>query len=107
MKAGALLGCTTALQDLKGWNNLKGLSHPLFTNAWGDAAPDVYFVHSYAAAPDDPACTTAEVLFADQPVTAAVWQGALAACQFHPEKSGPQGQRMLERWLGWVGKGEA
>jgi glutamine amidotransferase len=70
----------------------------------GHSAAWVYFVHSYAAAPDDPACTTAEVLFADQPVTAAVWQGALAACQFHPEKSGPQGQRMLKRWLGWVGK---
>jgi glutamine amidotransferase len=68
----------------------------------GHPAAWVYFVHSYAAVPADPGCSTAEVLFADQPVTAAVWQGALAACQFHPEKSGPQGQRMLGRWLEWL-----
>jgi imidazole glycerol-phosphate synthase subunit HisH len=68
----------------------------------GHPAAWVYFVHSYAAAPDDPTCSTAAVLFADQPVTAAVWQGSLAACQFHPEKSGPQGQRMLQRWLHWL-----
>jgi glutamine amidotransferase len=62
----------------------------------------VYFVHSYAAEPRDPSCCTARVGFADRSVTAAVWQGPLAACQFHPEKSGPQGQRMLGRWLAWV-----
>ncbi|MCT0247434.1 imidazole glycerol phosphate synthase subunit HisH [Synechococcus sp. CS-205] len=67
----------------------------------------VYFVHSYAAAPDDSACSTADVLFADRAVTAAVWQDNLAACQFHPEKSGPQGQRMLGRWLRWLEQGGA
>ena len=65
----------------------------------------VYFVHSYAAAPADPACLAASVGFGDREVTAAVWQGHLAACQFHPEKSGPQGQRMLGRWLRWVEQG--
>ena len=59
----------------------------------------VYFVHSYAADPADPACSTAWVDWAGQPVTAAVWQGAIAACQFHPEKSGPVGEAMLRRWL--------
>jgi glutamine amidotransferase len=62
----------------------------------------VYFVHSYAADPSDPSCCTARVAFGDTPVTAAVWRGPIAACQFHPEKSGPQGQRMLRRWLDWV-----
>ncbi|MEB3331201.1 MAG: imidazole glycerol phosphate synthase subunit HisH [Synechococcaceae cyanobacterium] len=62
----------------------------------------VYFVHSYAAEPSDPAVTTARVAFAGSSVTAAVWQGAVAACQFHPEKSGPHGQQILRRWLDWL-----
>ena len=62
----------------------------------------VYFVHSYAADPTDRLCTTAWVDWAGTPVTAAVWQGDIAACQFHPEKSGAVGEAMLARWLTWV-----
>ncbi|MFQ6537495.1 MULTISPECIES: imidazole glycerol phosphate synthase subunit HisH [Aphanothece] len=62
----------------------------------------VYFVHSYAADPTDPACTTARVDFAGQAITAAVWQGEIGACQFHPEKSGAAGQALLQRWLHWL-----
>ena len=67
-------------------------------------SPDtwVYFVHSYAAEPSDPACNTALVRFGDTAVTAAVWQGAIGACQFHPEKSGPHGEAILRRWLAWL-----
>ena len=28
--------------------------------------------------------------------------GALAACQFHPEKSSLAGAQLLQRWLAWV-----
>jgi dephospho-CoA kinase len=59
----------------------------------------VYFVHSVAADPADPACTIARVDYAGTPVTAAVGQGPIAACQFHPEKSGAVGETMLRRWL--------
>ena len=52
--------------------------------------------------PADPACVTARVGFGDDAVTAAVWQGALAACQFHPEKSSLAGAQLLQRWLQWV-----
>ncbi|MEY3928452.1 MAG: imidazole glycerol phosphate synthase subunit HisH [Cyanobacteriota bacterium] len=62
----------------------------------------MYFVHSFAAVPRDPACITARAAFADTTVTAAVWQGSIGACQFHPEKSGLAGEQMLRRWLGWV-----
>jgi glutamine amidotransferase len=64
----------------------------------------VYFVHSYAADPSDGACNTALVGFGDTAVTAAVWQGAIGACQFHPEKSGPHGEAILRRWLAWLGR---
>lgn len=62
----------------------------------------VYFVHSFAAEPAEAAASTALVDYAGTPVTAAVWQGTIAACQFHPEKSGPVGEAMLRRWLDWV-----
>jgi glutamine amidotransferase len=62
----------------------------------------MYFVHSYAAVPSDPACTTAAVTFGDHSITAAVWQGRIGACQFHPEKSSLSGEAMLRRWLAWV-----
>jgi len=65
----------------------------------------VYFVHSYAADPLEPACVTAWVDWAGTPVTAAVWSDRIAACQFHPEKSGPVGQAMLRRWLDWLESG--
>ena len=62
----------------------------------------MYFVHSFAAQPADSRCTTARVSFAGESLTAAVWQGRVGACQFHPEKSGPSGEAMLRRWLGWL-----
>jgi glutamine amidotransferase len=62
----------------------------------------MYFVHSFAAQPRDPSCNTALVQFAGEPVTAAVWQGAIGACQFHPEKSGQAGTDLLRRWLRWL-----
>ncbi|MEB3234987.1 MAG: imidazole glycerol phosphate synthase subunit HisH [Cyanobacteriota bacterium] len=62
----------------------------------------MYFVHSYAAEPGDAACTTARVRYGDGLVTAAVWQGHVGACQFHPEKSSTSGEAMLQRWLDWV-----
>ena len=55
-----------------------------------------------AADPADAAITTAQVDWAGTPVTAAIWQGGIAACQFHPEKSGPVGEAMLGRWLSWL-----
>lgn len=62
----------------------------------------VYFVHSFAAEPTDPTCVTARVAWGEGSVTAAVWQGVVGACQFHPEKSSGAGEAMLRRWLTWV-----
>lgn len=62
----------------------------------------MYFVHSYAAVPSEPSCTTAAVNFGERSITAAVWQGRIGACQFHPEKSSLSGEAMLRRWITWV-----
>jgi len=84
-----------------GWEPLiPGTPSPLLPASGPDAW--MYFVHSYAAVPSDPAVVTASVWFADEAVTAAVWQGAIGACQFHPEKSSRAGEALLGRWLAWL-----
>ena len=59
----------------------------------------VYFVHSYAVVPREPGVISAQVTYGDYAITAVIQQGAVVATQFHPEKSGACGQRMLARWL--------
>lgn len=62
----------------------------------------MYFVHSYAAEPTEATTITATVPYGNTTVTAAVWQGNVGACQFHPEKSSDHGQALLSRWLTWL-----
>lgn len=81
-----------------GWNALEPLrASPLLDGAVGE---DVYFAHSYAVEPDDRSAVVA-VVEHDGPVVAAVESGALAGLQFHPERSGPVGARILENLLRW------
>jgi imidazole glycerol-phosphate synthase subunit HisH len=60
---------------------------------------DVYFAHSYACLPADPV-VVAEVEH-DGPVVAAVEHGLVAGVQFHPERSGAPGARLLANALAW------
>ena len=86
-----------------GWEPLiPGSPSPLLPA--GSPEAWMYFVHSFAAVPQDPAVVTASVGFAGEAVTAAVWQGAIGACQFHPEKSSLAGEALLARWLAWLGQ---
>ena len=83
--------------DLKiphiGWNALHfgACKHPLFRYLReGDF---VYFVHSYYGANCEPSViATAEY---GAPLTAAVADGNVCGCQFHPEKSGAVGLNIL------------
>ena len=76
-----------------GWNalHLTQPEHPLWREvSEGDC---VYFVHSfYAANCDDSVIATTEY---GAPLTAAVARGNVMGCQFHPEKSGEVGLRIL------------
>jgi glutamine amidotransferase len=56
-----------------------------------------YFVHSYAAQPGGPGETVA---VHGEPFVAAIESGSLCATQFHPEKSGDAGLRLLANWVG-------
>jgi glutamine amidotransferase len=80
-----------------GWNPLK-LDRPTCPLFAGLKAGDaVYFVHSYYAAPTNPAIVAASADYPDT-FTAAVWQGNLFATQFHPEKSQSVGLVMLRNF---------
>jgi glutamine amidotransferase len=57
----------------------------------------VYFVHSFAAESREFVVATCDY---GGPVVAAVEQGALWATQFHPEKSGATGMRILANFVG-------
>ena len=79
-----------------GWNGLKILRPNALTAGVKDG-DCVYFVHSYMAKPRNPndlACT------ADYgaAVPAMVARGNLFGCQFHPEKSGEVGLKMLRNF---------
>ena len=87
--------------DLKipqiGWNRLrlKGES-PLFQHIQdGDY---VYFVHSYYASGCDPYLIATTDYGIE--MTAAAAHGNVYGCQFHPEKSGPVGLKILAAFCG-------
>ncbi len=66
----------------------------------GYSGDKLYFVHSYRAVPSEENrdWILAETLYGE-PFISAVERGNVAACQFHPEKSGPAGLRLLENFL--------
>ena len=57
-----------------------------------------YYIHSYYAAPDNDSVCAAETEYYLR-YCCAVERGALAAVQFHPEKSGAAGIALLKNWL--------
>lgn len=78
-----------------GWNSLSLTSGSRLMAGIPDEA-QVYFTHSYAA-PVVSATVAATTYGA--PFSAAVEAGRVSAVQFHPEKSGEIGLRILQNWL--------
>jgi glutamine amidotransferase len=82
-----------------GWNNLDiKREHPLLKGIPNGA--DVYFVHSFAFQPADPADIVGVTEYGGE-VTAAVGRDNVFATQFHPEKSQEIGLKLLENFLKW------
>jgi glutamine amidotransferase len=87
-----------------GWGKLQiDRSSPLLPDP--SSAEWMYFVHSFAAEPQETRDRAASVAFGSGLATAVVWRNRLGACQFHPEKSAVTGQRLLSRWLEWLQQG--
>lgn len=63
------------------------------------AGTPVYLVHSFHLIPDDPTHLLADCGYGGHRVTAAVRSGGILGAQFHPEKSGKEGLKMLTAFL--------
>ena len=84
-----------------GWNEVRPVkAHPLLEGI--EPGDEFYFVHGYYPVPrrDEDVCalTHYETQFAS-----AVGWGSYFATQFHPEKSGRVGLRLLEKFSRWTG----
>ena len=98
---GVLEGAVRSLPDFvkrpqMQWNVLRPLDRPGRPSALLDGLDQpawAYFVHSYAPEAGDDVVATCDY---GGPVVAAVERANLWATQFHPEKSGPVGLRLLQ-----------
>lgn len=81
-----------------GWNELTGLSHKLFEGV--EEGSRVYFVHSYYAETGEEFVAAESEYHVEFP--AAVARGGVVGLQFHPEKSGEVGLRILKNFVGMV-----
>ncbi|WP_028319303.1 imidazole glycerol phosphate synthase HisHF [Desulfobulbus elongatus] len=88
--------CDLAIPHI-GWNGLKARqASPLFHGLTGNEK--FYFVHSYHVVPtgNDDILTTTDYGYE---FVSAIQKGAMVATQFHPEKSGRAGLKLLENFL--------
>lgn len=80
-----------------GWNSLEiKPDSRLFAGISSGAY--VYFVHSYYLKAEDEAVVAASTEYSTH-IHAAVETGSLYACQFHPEKSGDVGLKILKNFV--------
>ena len=83
-----------------GWNTIQAPSGSLLFA--GIASERFYFVHSYGVRAL-PAARDRRITWAEHGgdrFVAAVEEGALWSTQFHPEKSGDAGARLIRNWVG-------
>ena len=77
-----------------GWNKLYNTKSPLMEGLGDD--PYVYFVHSYYVPVCEETIATADYIL---PYSASMHKDNFYTCQFHPEKSGTVGERILRNFL--------
>jgi len=85
-----------------GWNQLvRPDSEPSWNGTILEGVAEqeaFYFVHSYAAVPLHSEHRLADTLYDGQVISAVIRHGSVYGCQFHPEKSGHAGLRVIENF---------
>ena len=84
-----------------GWDTIRAAEHAATADELltGVAGEQVYFVHSYYAVPREDAHVIARCSYGGVDFPSLVTQGSVIGTQFHPEKSGQVGTRLLRNWL--------
>ncbi len=84
-----------------GWNAVtQTVPHPVFDGI--EDKSEFYFVHSFYPSPSDPDWIIGTTDYADVTFASAVAKDNLVATQFHPEKSGKVGLRLLKNFTEWT-----
>ena len=98
------LSCESQKIPHIGWNGLVPAegrtnweSTILEDSAPGDAT---YFVHSFMSVPTDPSHRVADCLYGGHRIAAVISRDQITGCQFHPEKSGEVGLKILRQFVG-------
>ena len=60
---------------------------------------EMYFIHSYILQPRDPAHVLAETTYGGLRFASAIGKDKIIGCQFHPEKSGEAGLKILQNFV--------
>ena len=81
-----------------GWNGVQARQPSRHSSGESGGIEKFYFVHSYHVVPEDEAIVMTVTDYGRRFVSA-VQQGPIVATQFHPEKSGVAGLRLLENFL--------
>ena len=84
----------SSLQPSRATNDWTGTL--LQDNEPGDAA---YFVHSFMVQPSDQKNQVAHVIYGGHRISAVISKDQITGCQFHPEKSGEVGLKILRRFI--------
>jgi glutamine amidotransferase len=85
-----------------GWNTVKiTRPHPVFAGIEDNS--EFYFVHSYYPSCSDKNNIIGQTEYADTVFASTAGKGNLIATQFHPERSGRIGLKLLENFCKWNG----
>ncbi|MFC1498830.1 imidazole glycerol phosphate synthase subunit HisH [Verrucomicrobiota bacterium] len=83
-----------------GWNSVEIQdNHPVFENIENNS--EFYFVHSYYPAPQEDGCVLGRTDYAGVKFASVIGKDNILATQFHPEKSGKVGLKLLENFCNW------
>jgi glutamine amidotransferase len=86
-----------------GWNQVdygtEEPKHAIFQDIPNQS--DFYFVHSYYPLPKQVEWEFAHTTYGDTRFASVIGKGNLVACQFHPEKSGKWGLKLIDNFCRW------
>lgn len=80
-----------------GWNSVEALDSAIFAGLGSD--PLFYFVHSYAVRPSNVTVVVGRTPYGEDVFASIVESGSVTGLQFHPERSGDAGLRVLANFI--------